>query len=581
MTHRAMGLVAVLACCAPDGPPANPDPPAPEFTVTRADVERILDAARARETSLADPFGIEHPLLCWQHDCVAAATVARPANAQVTAGPQHGMWQEGGSTGPTGDGGTPAPPDTPPGQEPSAPPGTEPEPPKPYDPRKYEYPMPTDASEAVIELLRKGDAKSMEAYRKPPQLDQFEEANALYEAATKTGPGVAYAWYSIAQNCQQILEFKQAREAIDKALKLDPKAPHIWTEDGNVHSWQGDKEKALKSFDKALALDPRFVPAYTARAGVRMQRHEWDLAKADVERAIEIEPLSAPFKAMLGQLEIEIANMGFTGPEITVKETSHYRIFCHDKGLANLVAAHAEAIYEYYTERFPKASLGGLKFDVYLFADIKKYLEAGAPKGSAGYYSPAVRKLVLPVNFLDLQRKDAWKPGQTPNDDKLRNTLLVLYHEGFHQFLHYSLQRAPQWFNEGHGDYYGGARWDPKRKRPAGGIGYFTVGLMDWRTRTIQQANMFGAGRYEKPERLMQMTQAEMYSNAGLMYAQSWSMVHFLHTREDIGQKFLIPYYKELRKGHGLRTAFKNTFGRTDMAKFEDMWVEFAKSKHK
>src|SRR3990172_6107614 len=209
MSQRVAGLVVLWLCCVPDGPPANPDPPAPEFTVTRADVERILADARERDTSLPDPFGVEHPMLCWQHDCIAAAT----------AGAQHGIWQEGGPAKPADGGGPPAPPGSQPGQEPAPPPGAGPEPPKPYDPTKYEYPFPTNASEAAIDLLRKADAKRMEACRKPPQLDQFEEANALYEAATKTGPGIAYAWYRIAQNCQEILEFKQAREAIDKALK--------------------------------------------------------------------------------------------------------------------------------------------------------------------------------------------------------------------------------------------------------------------------------------------------------------------------------------------------------------------------
>jgi tetratricopeptide (TPR) repeat protein len=579
MSHR-LSIAALLAlCAAPNRPAPGPAAP-PDFVVTRADVERILADARDRAESVIDPLGVEHPMLCWQHDCLAAAR----------ASARHGCRQEGQDPPAPAE---PAKPDDPakpadpaggagdaPGADPSNPPP--PEPTKPFDPKKYEYPFPTDAGEGVIDLLRKADAKRKEAERKPPQLDLYEEANALYEAATKTGPGVAYAWYHIARNCQDILEFKLAREAIDKALKLDPKSAHLLTEDGDIHNWMGDRDKALVSYEKALANDPRFVPAYTSRASVRQQQHEWALAKADVLRAIEIEPTAEGFKGMLEQLEIEIANMGFTGKDTVVKDTSHYRIYCHDKGLANLVGAHAEAIYDYYTERFPKASLGSVKFSIYLFSDMKSYFAAGAPRSSAGYYSPGVRKLVLPVNFLDQQRKNPWKPGQAPDDERLRNTLLVLYHEGFHQFLHYSLQRAPQWFNEGHGDYYGGARWDPKKKRANGGIGYFNIGLMDWRTRTIQQVNMFGgAGRYEKPQRLMQMTQAEMYSNAGLMYAQSWSMVHFLHSRDDIGEKFLVPYYKELRKGKGLRTAFDATFGRTDMNKFEEMWVDFAKAKHR
>ena len=40
-----------------------------------------------------------------------------------------------------------------------------------------------------------------------------------------------------------------------------------------------------------------------------------------------------------------------------------------------------------------------------------------------------------------------------------RDSLLVLYHEAFHQYIYYAVgEVAPHdWFNEGHGDYFSGA----------------------------------------------------------------------------------------------------------------------------
>ena len=42
----------------------------------------------------------------------------------------------------------------------------------------------------------------------------------------------------------------------------------------------------------------------------------------------------------------------------------------------------------------------------------------------------------------------------------------MLYHEAFHQFIHYSAGELPphSWYNEGHGDYFGSFRDDVMKK---------------------------------------------------------------------------------------------------------------------
>ena len=81
---------------------------------------------------------------------------------------------------------------------------------------------------------------------------------------------------------------------------------------------------------------------------------------------------------------------------------------------------------------------------------------------------------------------------------------------------------------------------------------------------------------------LMNMSQYEMYDVAnghrkqGFHYAQSWSLVYFC--AEGGNSKYraaLKKYFKVLRKGKTREDAYKATFGRFDMKKFEEQWKAF------
>ena len=76
----------------------------------------------------------------------------------------------------------------------------------------------------------------------------------------------------------------------------------------------------------------------------------------------------------------------------------------------------------------------------------------GTGGGVAGWFSPATTELVL----YDNQQVD-------------RNmTYAVMTHEGFHQYCHFLFNEseAHRWFDEGHGDYYGGAKMGRSKKSP-------------------------------------------------------------------------------------------------------------------
>ena len=130
-------------------------------------------------------------------------------------------------------------------------------------------------------------------------------------------------------------------------------------------------------------------------------------------------------------------------------------------------------------------------------------------------------------------------PAKKADDD----TLAVLYHEAFHQYIFYSVgEVAPHsWFNEGHGDYYAGAKYES---------GKFKIGPFHWRVGHGEERDRRGPalasredGREDRrPEGVewgndglhaarvprARSSQGEYYSYPGVSYAQGWSLIYFL-----------------------------------------------------
>ena len=156
------------------------------------------------------------------------------------------------------------------------------------------------------------------------------------------------------------------------------------------------------------------------------------------------------------------------------------------------------------------------------------------------------------------------------DDASTDDTLAVLYHEAFHQYIYYSVGNvAPHsWFNEGHGDYYAGAKYKG---------GKFKIEPFDWRVGTIKGAIVTGQRKVVKEENgrrqydgnggytplpdFVRFTQGEYYSYPGICYAQGWSLIYFL--RE------IVPKNKKYNEkwGHILQVYFDTLKGEVKLDK--------------
>jgi hypothetical protein len=312
--------------------------------------------------------------------------------------------------------------------------------------------------------------------------------------------------------------------------------------------------------------------------------------------------LSAPAEVDVEKLRLKYARSDLRGIDYRIgvrarmvrgwkaEDTENFIVVYHtrDQPLIRNLVADIESIRKEYVRLFPPASEITAVSTVRVCKDQAEYLAYGGMRGSAGYWNSATEELV----FYDAAVKEK---GKATSDDS--NTFIVLYHEAFHQYIHYSAGELPPhpWFNEGHGDFFSGADVHGTKVR--------RIGVNPWRLGTIQTAI---ARRKSVPWKdILEYEQPQYYANPGLCYAQGWSMVYFLRTapvatRHPQWSRILDTYFQELKADYARRLAelarqgavddhearrtagaqarehaLERSFEGVDLAALEDEWAKY------
>ena len=250
------------------------------------------------------------------------------------------------------------------------------------------------------------------------------------------------------------------------------------------------------------------------------------------------------------RIEIEKGLVKGWGVEVSPKK--NYVIIYNTKSnknklLASTIASRIESLREQvYELQFPPAEPVKAVSIVRVCGDGAEYHKYGGPGGSAGYWNSHAEELV----FYDMS------PAKQVDD----NTLAVLYHEAFHQYIFYSVGNVPphSWFNEGHGDYYAGSRYSSHK---------WKIGPFDWRVGTVKAAIRQGprtftvkkdkeSGKehknfnsdkgYTPIKDLVAFSQGDYYSYPGVSYAQGWSLIYFLREEVPKNKKYAMKWGKIL-----------------------------------
>ncbi len=376
---------------------------------------------------------------------------------------------------------------------------------------------------------------------------------------------------------------RDAEKRLKKAATAIPDSalPHYYL--GKLYMERAAFKKATKSFESAVTLNPNFYEAYTSLAELGLYETQYDVAFERLDKALAIHPkylealelrgiglilaqrLEEAEKALTVAKEagsrnvedwINMVSVVLRGPkwETTyVSETENYVVKTGvSQELADDISTAAELIRQLYVKAFPKIQRKERKYQVFVYADKAEYHASGGPQNAGGHYSPLVKT-------LNIYEYPKWE-----------DTLLVLHHEGLHQFLDEFLESIPQWFNEGVADYFG-----PSEAMKVGGKNAMRIRPNWWRLEAIQFGiqNMICAA----PSELMTMSRSEMYGEqAGMHYAQAWSIVYFcLEGRKAKYKDTLVNYFEALRKGASTDEAYERTWAHIDMIQFEYDWKAF------
>jgi tetratricopeptide (TPR) repeat protein len=350
-------------------------------------------------------------------------------------------------------------------------------------------------------------------------------------------------------------EYQQAIDRLRDAVRKNPAFHEAMVELGDAFRWAKRDPDAEKAYDDAIKTRPDYAHAYHMRALLRVAKERFEPAREDIRKARELKPADPTYLAIDKQLSMLLD--GPPWPKKFEAESKNYIIRTNvSQEYADDISKHAELIRRLYETIFPKPPKARRKSPIIVFASKQEYHQNGGPQGAGGHFDPAFKQL-----FLFRYEKDS-------------DTKLVLYHEGFHQFLDQLEVDAPQWFNEGLADFFGPSEHVDDKKNEG-----MRIRPNPWRLGLVKR--MIDTNAVIPFEKLMTMTQAQMYARdvAGKAYAQSWSIIYFLAQADDRKHfDYLKDYFQALRKGKDLKQAYESVFGKADMAAMEARWREYMKT---
>ncbi len=399
-----------------------------------------------------------------------------------------------------------------------------------------------------------------------------------------------------------------ADRALTRALELEPKRAEGWNALALVAYGRRDSDRAIGYLTRAIALQPGYREAWLNRGLARFsvgeyrpaltdltrvlsfpvpddQITDFDLAQAMYRQMFKSGEIKVSFEAALAQglipvdreaayanRFIRLAKVLARGPGFQpafIDRSAHYEVSTNDsEPFARMMTFHLELALTEYQRLFPaprKAS-PGRRFRAKIFRDRRMYVryvgelirDRSTAEISGGSYHPVTRELLLT------------KSGS------LHATLLVLFHEGLHQYFDTLMPTPPMWFSEGVADYFGAARVEGNRMIP-GAV---------HPTRIAALRKVLAAPSPPDLEKLIKLPPAR-FMNAGQTnihlrqavvgrnYALSWALVHYLVNADETG--ILNAYFKTLVAGRTANQAFAAAFQSTDLPALSKSLVTYAR----
>lgn len=220
---------------------------------------------------------------------------------------------------------------------------------------------------------------------------------------------------------------------------------------------------------------------------------------------------------------------------------------CENKKFLDEVIQRLEKSRDLFEQDFPPPKdFGHVSIVRVCNSEEEFHSYGGTGAGVAGWFNPGTTELVL-YDAVSVDRN---------------MTYAVMSHEAFHQYCHFLFEQseAHRWFDEGHGDYYGGVEFKGSKVQVATSM---PAGL----DRLGEIKEMVRAETYAPLHEHINFNHAEWQgqgpSNVSC-YAQSWSLIYMLRQGAlgKVPKKVWKPEYAEIIPSYvetlhaGFRAAF-------------------------
>jgi tetratricopeptide (TPR) repeat protein len=352
------------------------------------------------------------------------------------------------------------------------------------------------------------------------------------------------------------------RADLAKALELFPQFAEALVQQAEQLLEEYDLDGAIATTNQAIDANPDAAEAYVLRARTTFAKspaardaYEEDLA---IARKLDPNDSSAIYfqRVLLRQLR---------GPrELGCRfehTTDHYFVTSDVSAEASRRYGEAlESVWSFYAESFKNVSRNPYmrKPRVAIFQTAENYytyfelLSESRGEETLGVFRPQFNEFVL----FDTADRD--------------ETMQVLFHEQFHQFMHLMTSETPPfWYNEGMAEYMSAVTLENGKVAK-------TAQMLQGRL--LYAKLMVDVDHVIPFEKIMCETPREFLAEAGLTYAQSWSMIHFFY--EYSGRKYrplIERYFKEIRARTPPRQAYESVF-KEKAADLEKEWREYVKN---
>lgn len=229
------------------------------------------------------------------------------------------------------------------------------------------------------------------------------------------------------------------------------------------------------------------------------------------------------------------------------------------------LATHMDITHDAFIRMFSSFRVKNAKrVRLYLWNTREDFMRQGAAQGGDWSAAGGV--------FFHAQGEagvSTWTQGKST--ERLHD---LLQHEGFHQFAHLRIGATlPLWANEGLAEYFEHSRLVGRKLvtgvAPRERIEAVRAAIDNGTAFTLNELLDIDGRRWHDV-----MLNEPHRTNA--MYAQSWSIVHFLiHADDGKYQRRFVRYLERLAQGRTHDAAFKDAFNTTDTTAFNRAWTTY------